>query len=286
LNRVIAAYKHENAVLDCCFSDSDHTLSGGLDNTLVAFDLKTQKETIIGYHDNAIRCVNFDSLRNVIITGSWDNTVKLWDPRVAQCVGTFSQPGCVYTMDIDGNDSLIVGTSERNVLIWSLRNMKMNQVMKRISPLKYQTRCIRFFSNRKGYAISSIEGRVGIEYLDENKDAQKMGYAFKCHRVKSSGSQGGEKVYPVNSIAFHKVHNTFATGGSDCFVNIWDGLSKKRLCQFHEYPTSISSLAFDSAGKRLAIATSTIYASKDEFENDNEFNIYIRSVSDAETKPK
>ena len=28
-------------------------------------------------------------------------------------------------------------------------------------------------------------------------------------------------------------HNTFATGGSDGFVNIWDGFNKKRLCQVH-----------------------------------------------------
>jgi len=26
-------------------------------------------------------------------------------------------------------------------------------------------------------------------------------------------------------------YNTFATGGSDGFVNIWDGFNKKRLCQ-------------------------------------------------------
>ena len=26
-------------------------------------------------------------------------------------------------------------------------------------------------------------------------------------------------------------HNTFATGGSDGYVNVWDGFNKKRLCQ-------------------------------------------------------
>ena len=57
---------------------------------------------------------------------------------------------------------------------------------------------------------------------------------------------GIENIYPVNAIAFHNLHNTFATGGSDGFVNIWDGFNKKRLCQFHRYPTSISSLAFRS----------------------------------------
>ena len=44
---------------------------------------------------------------------------------------------------------------------------------------------------------------------------------------------GIENIYPVNAISFHKDYNTFATGGSDGYVNIWDGYNKKRLCQFH-----------------------------------------------------
>lgn len=70
-----------------------------------------------------------------------------------------------------------------------------------------------------------------MEYLDPSPEVQKKKYAFKCHRVKE---QGKEKIYPVNAIAFHNVHNTFATGGSDGIVNIWDGFNKKRLCQFHK----------------------------------------------------
>lgn len=75
-------------------------------------------------------------------------------------------------------------------------------------------------------------GRVAVEYLDPSPEIQKKKYAFKCHRVKENGV---ELIYPVNAIAFHNQHNTFATGGSDGFVNIWDGFNKKRLCQFHRY---------------------------------------------------
>ena len=64
---------------------------------------------------------------------------------------------------------------------------------------------------------------------------------------------GIEQIYPVNAIAFHNRHNTFATGGSDGFVNIWDGFNKKRLCQFHRYPTSISSLAFRWAMVKVVV---------------------------------
>lgn len=63
-------------------------------------------------------------------------------------------------------------------------------------------------------------------------------------------------MYPVNAIAFHPVYGTFATGGSDALVNIWDPANKKRLCQFHKYPTSISALAFSADGSLLAMAAS------------------------------
>ncbi len=43
-----------------------------------------------------------------------------------------------------------------------------------------------------------------------------------------------EHIYPVNAVSFHCDYNTFATGGSDGLVNIWDGHNKKRLCQFHK----------------------------------------------------
>ena len=39
----------------------------------------------------------------------------------------------------------------------------------------------------------------------------------------------------MNAIAFHPLHGTFATGGCDAIVNVWDGQNKKRLCQFHRY---------------------------------------------------
>jgi WD40 repeat protein len=66
----------------------------------------------------------------------------------------------------------------------------------------------------------------------------------------------GNTVYPVNSIAFHPGFGTFATGGCDGFVNIWDGKNKKRLCQLPSFPTSVASLDFNHDGTMLAVASS------------------------------
>ena len=51
-------------------------------------------------------------------------------------------------------------------------------------------------------------------------------------------------------------YGTFASGGGDGVVNMWDGFNKKRIKQFAKYPTSIASLSFNCSGDLLAIASS------------------------------
>lgn len=281
-NNMRQKYLHNSPVLDVAFQDSTHTASGGLDNQLKFYDLNTHSEAILGSHDDAIKCVEYSTKVNGIVTGSWDKTVKLWDSREKNCCGTYEQSnGKVYSMSVV-EEKLVVATSERKVLIWDLRNMG-NYIMRRESSLKYQTRCLRCFPNKEGYVMSSIEGRVAVEYFDPDAEVQKKKFAFKCHRVKENNV---ELIYPVNAISFHNVYNTFATGGSDGFVGIWDGFNKKRLCQFHHYDSSIAALAFSNDGGTLAIGCSYL----DELETPPnpvpDPAIYVRYVNEQETKPK
>lgn len=57
-------------------------------------------------------------------------------------------------------------------------------------------------------------------------------------------------------MSFHLRFGTFATGGGDGNVYLWDGESKSRLKSLRGYPTSISALAFSASGTRLAVAAS------------------------------
>ena len=116
---------------------------------------------------------------------------------------------------------LVVGTAGRQVHIYDIRNMN-EPLQKRESSLKFQTRAIRCFPNGEGmhlfvavsvtlsrgstlpfhlgYVLSSIEGRVSVEYFDPSPEIQAKKYAFKCHRGKEDDV---EVVYPVNCVAFH-----------------------------------------------------------------------------------
>ncbi|XP_058054071.1 mitotic checkpoint protein BUB3-like isoform X2 [Anopheles bellator] len=273
---------HSSPVLDCSFLDSVKTVSGGLDNGVKLYDLNTHIESNLGSHDAAVKCVEYSSMVNGILTGSWDRTVKLWDARERECVGSYEQSGGkVYAMSCI-EEKLVVATSERKVLIWDLRHMG-NYTERRESSLKYQTRSVRCFPNKEGYVMGSIEGRVAVEFFDVSPEVQAKKYAFKCHRGKVNNV---EHIYPVNAISFHNTHNTFATGGSDGYVNIWDGFNKKRLCQFHLYDTSISSLCFSNDGTTLAIACSYMDEAEQPPEPYPTPALYVRYVNEQETRPK
>jgi cell cycle arrest protein BUB3 len=278
-NTLRASYQHVAPVLDCTFSNRNTFYSGGLDRVVKEYDPSTGAEFQVGQHNAPVRCVEFHPEHELVISGGWDSALKLWDSRTRTPVGTHPQPDRVYTMSIS-NHRIIVGTAGRHVNIYDLRRMDEPE-QRRESSLKYQTRCIRAFPNGQGYALSSIEGRVAIEYFDPSPEAQARKYAFKCHRVLVNGV---DTVYPVNSIAVHPAYGSFATGGCDGLVNIWDGENKKRLSQLAKYPTSVAYMSFSADGQNLAVASSYTFEEGDKDHPPD--SVFIHRVQDAEVKPK
>eukprot|EP01117_Protostelium_nocturnum_P004846 TRINITY_DN1757_c0_g1_i1.p1 TRINITY_DN1757_c0_g1~~TRINITY_DN1757_c0_g1_i1.p1 ORF type:complete len:329 (+),score=101.50 TRINITY_DN1757_c0_g1_i1:1147-2133(+) len=280
-NTLKASYSHKAAVLDCVFaSDRLVTYSGGIDREVKSFEINTESEQVLGQHEKTIRCVEFSSTTNTLYSGSWDATVKQWDPRQKSAlVDTYNVEDRVFTMSLN-SEKLVVGTANRQILIFDLRNMS-EPLQKRESSLKYQTRTVSCNPNGSGYVLGSIEGRVAVEYFDPQPEIQSKKYAFKCHRQMVNGI---DVVYPVNAISFNPVYGTFATGGSDGLVCVWDGENRKRLSQYARYPTGVSALAFSEDGTMLAVASSYTF---EEGEKDvPPDQIFIRYVNEVEVKPK
>lgn len=132
-------------------------------------------------------------------------------------------PERIYDMDVCGslmvvatagnNNTSPQGQPSKQVLVYNVGGPTPVEHSRKDSPLKYQTRCVSCFPDQTGFAIGSIEGRVGIQYVQ--KPPGKDHFAFKCHR-------NGNDVYSVNAIAFNNAFGTFATCGSDGVVTFWD----------------------------------------------------------------
>lgn len=223
-----------------------------------AVDLQSGDKLTIGQqHDDAISNVVCDAANNLIISGSWDRNLQLIDARGGFGKDTskmIQTAGKIYTMDKAPNSNYVVcGLGNRQVHIYDIRNMD-EVFQRRDSSLKFMTRKVRCMPDGRGYATTSIEGRVAIEWFDPSEQAQSQKYAFKCHRAKEPDAQGRIEVHPVNGFAFHPHSNAFFTGGSDGVVFCWDGKQRRRLKQYPRLPTSVMSLDVDAgSGDMLAI---------------------------------
>ena len=123
----------------------------------------------VAAHDQAIKCVRFieapNSNQPMIVTGSWDKTVKYWDLRSPNPVATLPTQDRVYSLDVR-EKLLVIGTADRYVDIVNLNEpTKIYKALQ--SPLKWQTRVVSCFTDASGYAMGSIEGRCAIQYIEE-----------------------------------------------------------------------------------------------------------------------
>jgi len=277
---------HGAPVLDACFAGAGAVVAGGLDGGVRHFDLASGQSTLLGAHAGGARCVQWLVSSGLVASAGWDAALRLWDPRAAAsgggAVAELSLPGKAYSMSLSA-DRLVVATSGRRVEVYELRALGPDAApdQSRESPLKFQTRAVACFPDGRGFALSSVEGRVAMEYFDTSGAEPSKPYAFKSHR-RSEG--GRDVVFPVNAIAFNLAYGTFATGGGDGVVNLWDGEHKKRLHQITGYPTSVAAMAFNASATKLAVAASYTFEKGDVKHPADA--IYVRDMAAEEVTPR
>lgn len=152
------------------FQDGTKIASAGADKNIKVCDLASQQDIVVGTHDQPVRTVRFFDSGNgpMVVSGSWDKTVKYWDLRQQGPAATVTCQERVYTMDVQDN-LCVVGTADRYINVIDLKNpTKFYKTLQ--SPLKWQTRVVSCFTDSAGFAIGSIEGRCAIQYV-EDKDA-------------------------------------------------------------------------------------------------------------------
>ncbi|TGO06946.1 hypothetical protein BTUL_0382g00060 [Botrytis tulipae] len=289
-----ALFDFEGPVFSCHWSkptdeleqDGKKVVGAGADKTARVMDLESnQTVSQVAAHDQPIKSARFftapQTNGEMLVTGSWDNTIKYWDLRTANPVVSVNMNHKVYTLDVQKN-VLVVGTADRYINIIDL-NMpdKIKKTLQ--SPLKWQTRVISLFPDASGFAVGSIEGRCAIQYV-EDKDAS-MNFSFKCHRDPPSNNM--TNVYSVNAISFHPIHGTFSTAGSDGTFHFWDGIAKHRLKGYPTVGGTISATAFNHTGNIFAYAVSYDW-SKGYASNTPQYpnKIMLHPVNADECKPR
>lgn len=237
----------------------------------------------------------------LLISASWDQTIQIHnaqDPSLPNL--TISLPGKPHALAASPS-KLVVAMTARLVHIYDLNPLpalfsqqqrpEIQPWQQRESSLKFLTRAVSCMPNDAGYATSSIEGRVAVEWFEDSPESQARKYAFKCHRqaapADENGAGGGDIVYPVNALAFHPSYGTFASGGGDCTVALWDAEAKRRMKQYQKFPEGVAALAFSSDGKYLAIGVCPGFETgMEDYSGEGRTKIFVRELGETEAKGK
>ena len=285
-------------------------------------DLATGEQTTLGKHSAPVRCVSYSAqhckhtlppstpfdLRTkltaitypaLLISASWDSTLQVHSTtNASQQPLTIPLPGKPHALAASPS-KLVVAMTARLVHIYDLPTLASALTsgsssnppqpwQQRESSLKFLTRAVACMPNDAGYSTSSIEGRVAVEWFEDSAESQARKYAFKCHRQAAPEEEGGgDVVYPVNALAFHPLYGTFASGGGDGTVALWDAEAKRRMRQYQKFPESVAALSFSGDGRFLAIAVCPGFETgMEDYSGEGRTKIFIRELGETEAKGK
>jgi len=269
-----------------------------LETNNLRIDINSRTETTISTHDSGVRSVLYSKEHDLVVSAAWDSTLHIHPGGEAEwSTATINLPAKPFSLSIS-TSKLVVAMSTRALHIYELKTLaeecksSANSLQSRVdiepwqrreSSLKFMTRAVNCMPNDEGYASSSIEGRVAVEWFDPSSESQARKYAFKCHRQPENDV---DVVYPVNAIAFHPIHGTFATGGGDGVVAIWDAIAKRRIRIYPKLASSVAAVSFSSNGKYLATAISPGFEDGKDDMPEGSIGIFIRELGETEVKRK
>lgn len=310
----------EAVILSACWGRDENTIfAATLDGEVLMYDLSSQSEAqeapepaVLSEHEQGANKVAYDLERDVLLSTSWDRTLHIHSPsdRKHYRVQLAAKP---FALSLSASRA-VVAMAERKVSVYDLSALAqllsqtggtsssqdvlgMEPWQDRLSNLKFMARAVACNPDGSGFATSSIEGRVSVEYFDEKRDEEK--YAFKCHRQVTTmppsadaqpGDEGEQReiIYPVNALAFHPTFGTFATGGGDGAVAIWDANTKRRVRQYKELGASVSAVGFSPDGKFLGVGISPGFEDGMEHEEVKPelCKVVVRELGETEAKGK
>ncbi|KAH6632006.1 WD40-repeat-containing domain protein [Chaetomium tenue] len=298
---LVGTFEHRAPVLDVCFgADENEAFIAGMDHQVKRIDLASGEQTTVGKHSAPVRCVVYSAQHSLLISASWDSTLQVHSTtNASQQPLTIPLPGKPHALAASPS-KLVVAMTARLVHVYDLptlasaassgsnNNNPPQPWQQRESSLKFLTRAVACMPNDAGYSTSSIEGRVAVEWFEDSAESQARKYAFKCHRQAAPEDEGGgDIVYPVNALAFHPLYGTFASGGGDGTVALWDAEAKRRMRQYQKFPESVAALSFSGDGRFLAIAVCPGFETgMEDYSGEGRTKIFIRELGETEAKGK
>lgn len=217
------------------FYDGSKIVAGSTTGTLFINDFNSNQTNEIKAHEKGIK--NCKLYNNIILTGSWDNTIKFWDLRSNQPIYTLNLESKIYSMDIQG-DHVTAALANNQIVYYNIKDLASKKILK--TKFKYQLRSLRCSTDK--VFVGGIEGAIESITYDNNSD-----FLFKIHRINNM-------VHTVNCIDVNPINSSIiASGGSDGSLILYNKPARYKVHSNKE-DSAITTCRFTKDGNFLLYA--------------------------------
>ncbi len=278
------------AVLKQGFQTPAKKVKSKLDALVSPIGAQQDSELQHGGHWDSVTALDLSLDNQLLISGSKDMTIKLWDFPSGKLQHTFSdhyEP--IVSVGISANkETLVTSSVSGKILVWNLKSQELMRSLLANSSWGLEGTIRTAATDRKGQLIAS-SGWGGILLLQDLQTGrvvrissnslgseQALGVFPNGKTVISSSSDGkfqlwdsatgqltktfasvisGTPFEPISVIALSFDGRVMASGGWDGSILLWDLLNGTLLKRVQKQPTAISVIAVDDSGNRIATST-------------------------------
>ncbi|BAQ59796.1 high-affnity carbon uptake protein Hat/HatR [Geminocystis sp. NIES-3708] len=234
------------------------------------------EKTLSGY-SNIVYSVAFSPDSQYLASGSWDNTIKIWNVNNGKLKQTLTgHSNIVYSVafSCDGQ-YLASGSWDKTVKIWNVNNGQLKQTLTGYSNIVYSVafspdgsylasgswdKAIKIWNVNNGKLKQTLTGHSDDVYnVEFSPDGQYLASGSQDKTIKIWNVNNGQlkqtltgHFKSVNSVAFSCDGQYLASGSGDKNIKIWNVNNGKLKQTLTGHSNNVNSVAFSCDGQYLA----------------------------------
>ncbi|NEO54192.1 MAG: protein kinase [Okeania sp. SIO3B5] len=201
---------------------------------LISYTTNISEVRTLSGHNNWIRSIAISSDGQTVVSGSWDNTIKVWDWVNGSLQGTFAtQSDKIFAVAItpDGK-TVISGGADGTIKLWDLATGSLKNTLTVHSKAVYSI------------AIS----RDGQTVISGSADGTIKIWDLATESLKSTITAHSKAVY---SVAISSEKQIIVSGSADGTIKIWDLATGSLKNTLSEHSDRVFSVAISSDGQTV-----------------------------------